>query len=162
MAGQAVEPKANHKRLKMQKKWAEFWDSSGGYDVLLCPVTPTAAIKIDESGGLPGMATRTMVINGQERNYMDNIRWAGLTIIADLPATVVPIGVLESSGLPVGVQIVAPAWQDKTAIEVGRMLEKVHQGPLTPPGYAAASSVAGTVVAAVHAYNHSQAAKARL
>jgi hypothetical protein len=33
--------------------------------------------QIDESGGLAGMATRTTMINGKERSYMDNIRWAG-------------------------------------------------------------------------------------
>ena len=137
LAGGAVPPKLNHRRLKMQQQWAAFFET--GYDVLLCPVTATAAVRIDESGGLAGMADRKLVINGKERRYMDNLKWAGLTIIADLPVTVVPIGVLESSGLPVGVQVVAPAWADKTAIAVGQMIEQIHPGAGTrhPPGYAA-------------------------
>ena len=63
--------------------------------------------------------------------------WAGLTIIADLPVTVVPIGVLRSSGLPVGVQVVAPCWQDRQAIEIGKLIERVHPGAGTrvPPAY---------------------------
>jgi Asp-tRNA(Asn)/Glu-tRNA(Gln) amidotransferase A subunit family amidase len=46
------------------------------------------------------------------------------------------LGVL-SSGLPVGVQIVAPCWHDRQAIEVGKMIERVHPGAGTrvPPGY---------------------------
>ena len=68
---------------------------------------------------------------------MDWFKWAGLTIVADLPVTVVPIGVLPSSGLPVGLQIVAPEWHDLQAIEVGKMIELVHPGAgtRTPPGY---------------------------
>jgi Asp-tRNA(Asn)/Glu-tRNA(Gln) amidotransferase A subunit family amidase len=46
MAGQAVDPKSNNKRLKLKKKWDAFWQSNGGYDVMLCPVTPTAAITV--------------------------------------------------------------------------------------------------------------------
>ena len=69
--------------------------------------------------------------------YMDWIKWAGLTIIADLPVTVVPIGVLPETGLPVGLQVVAPCWHDRQAIEVGRMIERIHlgAGARVPPGY---------------------------
>ena len=69
--------------------------------------------------------------------YMDWIKWAGLTIIADLPVTVVPIGVLPETGLPVGLQVVAPCWHDRQAIEVGRMIERIHPGAgaRVPPGY---------------------------
>lgn len=136
MAGKAVDAKTNHRRRKLKNKWEKFWDS--GFDVMLCPVAPCAALKIDESGGLAGMASRKITVNGKERDYMQCIRWAGLPIIADLPVTVVPIGVLPSSGLPVGVQIVAREWHDRTAIEVGRILERVHSecGTRIPPGYA--------------------------
>ena len=50
--------------------------------------------------------------------------------------TVVPIDVLPS-GLPVGVQIIAREWGDRTAIEVGKMIERVHatSGTRVPPGY---------------------------
>jgi Asp-tRNA(Asn)/Glu-tRNA(Gln) amidotransferase A subunit family amidase len=53
-----------------------------------------------------------------------------------MPVTVVPIGV-HSSGLPVGVQIVAREWGDRQAIEAGRILERVHDqsGCRIPPGY---------------------------
>ena len=49
-----------------------------------------------------------------------------------------PIDVLRACGLPVGVQIVAREWGDRTAIEVGRMLERIHatSGTRVLPGYA--------------------------
>jgi Asp-tRNA(Asn)/Glu-tRNA(Gln) amidotransferase A subunit family amidase len=35
--------------------------------------------------------------------------------------------------LPVGVQIVGPAWQDLTTIEVGKMMERLGCAYLPPP-----------------------------
>jgi len=135
LRGQGVPLRAANQRLKLKRKWEAFWDS--GFDVLLCPVTTGSAFPIDESGGNPGMASRTVVVNGKERPYLDNLRWAGLTIIADLPVTVVPIGVLPSCGLPVGVQIVGREWHDRTTLEVGRMLERANASCRVqpPPAY---------------------------
>jgi len=63
--------------------------------------------------------------------------WNILPSVADLPATVVPVGFTATHGLPCGVQIVAGNFQDLTSIEVGRMLEQCN--PLTryvpPPGF---------------------------
>ena len=108
--------------------------------MLLCPVGPCAAVPIDETGGLAGIPDRKLTINGKTRPYTDFFGWAGLIIVADLPVTVVPLGVL-SSGLPVGVQIVAREWHDKTALQVGRILERLHPGSrvVPPPGYADAA-----------------------
>ena len=54
-----------------------------------------------------------------------------------VPVTVVPIDVL-SNGLPVGVQVVAREWHDRTAIEVAKLVERMHAtaGTRVPPGYA--------------------------
>jgi hypothetical protein len=75
---------------------------------------------------------RRLTVNGEETPYYDAVRWAGLTIFVDLPVTVVPVG-RTSKNLPVGVQIVAAAWQDLTAIEVGKMLERVGCAYVPPP-----------------------------
>ena len=106
----------------------------------MCPVTPTAAIKIDETGGLGGQGDRKITVNGKETPYLVQNRWCGICIIADLPVTVVPIGTIPSSGLPCGVAIVAREWQDLQSIEVGRMLERVNPacGTKIPPGFAIA------------------------
>ena len=91
--------------------------------MLLCPVGPTAALKHDHSEPMVG---RNMLVNGEERSYLETSYWSNLIIISDLPSTVVPIGFLKSSLLPVGIQIVAPFLQDLTSIEVGKMLENLH------------------------------------
>ena len=68
-----------------QAKWETFWDE--GWDVMLCPVTQTAAIPIDETGGIAGINSRTITVNGKDSPYFINFRWAGLIIIADLPVS---------------------------------------------------------------------------
>ena len=40
-----------------------------------------------------------------ERPYLDGLMWQSLPHIADLPVTVVPIGISSRQGLPVGVQV---------------------------------------------------------
>jgi amidase len=52
-----------------------------------------------------------------------------------LPATVAPIGFTDG-GLPVGVQIVAPMWEDGTSIEFAALLSEVNGGFTPPPAYA--------------------------
>eukprot|EP00928_Gymnodinium_smaydae_P016069 TRINITY_DN15993_c0_g3_i1.p1 TRINITY_DN15993_c0_g3~~TRINITY_DN15993_c0_g3_i1.p1 ORF type:complete len:470 (+),score=50.17 TRINITY_DN15993_c0_g3_i1:52-1461(+) len=133
--------KYQNERLKLKDTWEQFW-SAGPFDVMLCPVTPGAAIKIDESGGLAGISKRKMQVNGVDRTYMDLFKWAGLTILADLPVTVLPIGI-SASGLPVGVQVVAREYHDLQSIEVGKMLERVHSGAkvVTPPRFSPKASL---------------------
>ena len=55
-----------------------------------------------------------------------------LWLQVDLPVTVVPTGRTEKN-LPVGVQIVGPAWQDLTTIEVGKMMERLGCAYVPPP-----------------------------
>jgi len=69
--------------------------------------------------------------SGQQLNRA-NRKWAGLIIFVDLPSTVVPVG-RDKDGLPVGVQIVGPAWQDLTTIEVGKMMERCGSAYVPPP-----------------------------
>jgi amidase len=110
-------------RSRLQAVWAEWFES---YDVLLCPVTPSAA--------LPHMqgefAARMMTIDDVERHYWDNTSWTGLIGIVGLPSAVPPIG-RTPEGLPVGVQCVAPYLGDRTAIEVARRLGEY----VPPPGF---------------------------
>ena len=51
-----------------------------------------------------------------------------------LPASVAPVG-LSADGLPVGVQIVAPYLEDRTAIDFAKRLGEVIGGYQPPPGY---------------------------
>ena len=56
-----------------------------GCALFICCVV-TAAIPIDESGGLAGIHTRKIILNGKQQPYTNNFRWAGLIIIVRPPA----------------------------------------------------------------------------
>jgi amidase len=47
---------------------------------------------------------------------------------------VAPAG-LTASGLPAGIQIVAPHLEDRTAIDVAKRIAEVTGGFLPPPGF---------------------------
>ncbi len=118
---------AHEKRTQYRARWAEFFKN---YDILLCPVTPTAAIPHDHSS--PFLA-RTIQVNGQPRPYLDQIVWTGVIGLAYLPATVAPVG-RTAAGLPVGIQIVGPYLEDRTPIDFARRLADVVGGFEMPPG----------------------------
>ena len=58
----------------------------------------------------------------------------GLTGVSFLPATVVPVG-LTSSGLPVGIQIAGPYLEDRTTLQLARLLAERIGGCQAPPGF---------------------------
>lgn len=118
----------NEKREQIRYEWAQFFRD---YDVLLMPVTPVTAIEHDH-GPAPD---RTISINGEQRNYFDQLSWVGLITMAYLPASVAPVG-LTDDGLPVGIQIVGPHLEDRTPIDFARRLSEVVGGYVPPPGYA--------------------------
>ena len=60
--------------------------------------------------------------------------WAGIGGVVFLPSTAAPAG-LTKSGLPVGIQILAPHLHDRTAIHVARLIERTCGGFVPPPGY---------------------------
>jgi amidase len=119
---------AAERRLQMKEAWAEFFR---GYDVFLCPVTPTAAILHDQN---PDVDARTISVSGVSRPYGDQFAWLQSIGVVHLPVAVAPVG-LTSSGLPVGIQIVAPHLEDRTAIDVAARIADVIGGFQPPPGY---------------------------
>ena len=118
----------NEVRARYRARWAEFFRH---YDILLCPITPTAAFPHDHS---EPMMARTIQVNGQARSYVDGVAWAGVIGMAYLPVTMVPVG-RTPQGLPVGVQIVGPYLEDRTTIDFARRLSDVIGGFEPPPGY---------------------------
>jgi amidase len=120
---------ANERRLQMRKKWFHFFKE---WDAILLPVSPVPAIPHDHS--LP-MSRRTIDVDGASRPYGDLIKWMGLTGVAYLPATVVPVG-LTAQGLPVGIQVAGPYLEDRTTLAIARHLERLLGGFRAPPGLA--------------------------
>jgi amidase len=110
----------------VRQAWARFHES---YDVLLCPVTPTAAL-LTEPGA--GITERTMSIDGKVHPAIELIRWCGLIGLAYLPSTVPPVGA-TTSGLPVGIQVVGPYFEDRTTLDVARRIDGVLDAYRVPP-----------------------------
>ena len=95
---------------------------------MLTPVSPVAAIHHDLAGDVD---TRTITVNGVQRPYTDQSTWTGLAGAAYLPAAAAPVG-LSRGGLPVGMQVIAPYLEDRTAIDVARHLERLLGGYQQP------------------------------
>jgi Asp-tRNA(Asn)/Glu-tRNA(Gln) amidotransferase A subunit family amidase len=95
------------------------------------PAAPTAALPHDQS---PDMDARTVDANGALRQGVEVGARAGFVGACYFPATVAPAG-LAPAGLPVGVQVVAPYLEDRTAIDLARRLAGVVGGFVAPPGF---------------------------
>jgi amidase len=106
--------------------WAAFFDK---VDVLLCPPAPVGAIPHDHN---PDIHARRLQVNGREIPYLDFLVWSSLATGGNLPAAVAPI-LRAADGLPRGVQIVAGAFEDRTAVAVAQMLEDLCGGFVAPP-----------------------------
>ncbi len=88
----------------------DFEDAFEQADVLVSPTAPTTAFKIGEKSEDP-MAM-----------YLNDIATIPANL-AGVPGMSVPVGVAAEDGLPVGLQILAPATQDQRLYAVGAALE---------------------------------------
>ncbi len=119
----------NGARERMKARWSAFFET---YDAILCPVTAVTAFPHDTERRVPD---RTISVNGQERPYMELLRWAGLATVCHLPASAAPVSV-SKAGLPLGVQIIGPQQEDLTPLAVAAMLERELGGFTPPPNFA--------------------------
>jgi amidase len=115
-------------RLKLKAAWADYFRD---YDALLCPVMPVVAIPHDRN---PDVDARTIVVNGVPRPYGDQFGWLQSIGVVHLPAAVAPVG-FTPAGLPIGIQIVAPLFADRTAIDLAARISEVTGGFQPPPGF---------------------------
>ncbi|MEM7251071.1 MAG: amidase [Pseudomonadota bacterium] len=116
----------DNERAQMRSAWAAFF---ADVDLLLCPAAASAAFVHDQVGD---RADRTITVNDRQEPTTDQLFWAGLSGVSYLPSTVAPIG-LTRSGLPCGLQIVAPYLEDYRAIEFARLVEETLGGFAAPP-----------------------------
>lgn len=91
-------------------------------DCLLMPVAPTTAFRLAEKSGDP------------LQMYLADVYtvWANL---AGIPAISVPAG-FDRQGLPIGLQILAPAFTEARLLRIARMFEsQTNWYSCTPPGF---------------------------
>jgi amidase len=102
---------AEHKREAIFHRFRELFER---YDVLLTPAAPVKPYPIEMN--FPDQ------INGKKfDNYIDWIAPAYLITLVSLPAASAPAG-LSQDGLPVGMQIVAPRFEEPLILSVARVI----------------------------------------
>ncbi|HEY6341049.1 MAG TPA: amidase [Bryobacteraceae bacterium] len=134
-AAGAVEPhsrwlRESQRRLNFRVKWAEYFER---HDVFLTPASFCAAFPHDHSQPVDRRVVETA--EGQ-RPYGNIGFWAAFASLTGLPATVAPIG-RTAAGLPVGLQIFAPMWNDATSIEFAHSLTEIGGGFVAPRDFQA-------------------------
>jgi amidase len=117
--------RAHERRMRLAARMAEFF---ARYDALLCPVSGVPAIAHDHDGT---QITRSILVNGASRPYLELLSWISIASAAHLPATVAPVG-RTPAGLPVGIQIIGPYLEDHTPIDLAVRLAELIGG-FTPP-----------------------------
>ena len=116
----------NEARTQIRWAWHRFFEQ---FDVLIAPVMSTTAFAHDHGP----FGQRSIVVDGQPQPYFSQIFWAGLAGVAQLPAVVVPGG-QAADGLPVGVQLIGPAYGDLRLVQLAQRLEALGFGFTPPPG----------------------------
>ena len=104
---------AERKRLEVFHRFRELFER---FDILLTPAAPAKPFPVD--------VNFPTEINGQKfENYVDWIAPAFLITLVSLPAGSAPAG-MTSDGLPVGMQIVAPRFEEPLILSVAKVIHR--------------------------------------
>jgi amidase len=112
---------ADIRRERHRHSWRRLFAE---FDAVVCPITPVPAFPHDHE---PDRGERRIDIDGVEYPYIDQSVWAGLATMPGLPATAVPAG-RSPEGLPVGVQLIGPMFEDRTPLRLAELLEQTIGG----------------------------------
>ncbi|GGZ20950.1 amidase [Streptomyces inusitatus] len=116
---------ANSRRELHRHGWRRLFAE---FDAVVCPVSPTPAFPHDHE---PDLLERRISVDGVEYPYLDQLVWAGVATMPGLPATAVPAG-RSPEGLPVGVQLIGPMFEDRTPLQLAELLEREIGGFQAP------------------------------
>lgn len=98
-------------RTLIQRDFAEAFSKA---DVLVSPTAPTTAFKFGDK------------VDDPLAMYLNDIATIPANL-AGIPGMSLPNGLAEEDGLPVGIQLLAPAREDARLYQVGGFLEKAHE-----------------------------------
>jgi len=113
------------RRLRARAAWSSYFDET---DVFLCPANFTPAFPHDTRP----FEQRTISTPEGERPYSNQPFWIAHASLPGLPAVVAPVGTTPA-GLPVGVQVIGPLYEDETAVTFAELLAHVVGGFERPP-----------------------------
>lgn len=121
---------ANNRRAALRRGWQAFFED---YDALICPVMTTPAF--ESMIGVPKIE-QWFDVDGSKRPAADCYYWIGIPALSYLPATAIPIG-MSDGGLPIGAQIIGPAFADKRCLVLAQLIETAFRRFVPPPRFAA-------------------------
>src|SRR5207244_1649808 len=132
-AAAAVEPhgrwrQETQRRLGFRAIWQKYFET---HDVFLFPAGFSAAFPHDQSQPIE---QRVIETPEGKRPYLNTPQWTCFATLSGLPATVAPVG-RTNTGLPAGIQIVAPMWEDGTSIEFAALLTEIVEGFSEPHAF---------------------------
>ena len=113
------------RRMAVRATWDRYFRE---VDVFLCPVNFTPAFPHDPRP----FEQRTVPTSDGERPYDAQPFWISHASLPGLPAVSAPIG-RTRHGLPVGVQIIGPLYEDDSAITFAELAAGVVGGYERPP-----------------------------
>lgn len=99
-------------QARLQRQWRRLFET---YDVVIAPTVGMTAFPHNDEP----LASRRLNIDGDDTQFFHQFAFPGLATFPMLPATSVPIG-RDTDGLPIGVQVIADLYADKTAIAAAR------------------------------------------
>ncbi|KUM40443.1 Asp-tRNA(Asn)/Glu-tRNA(Gln) amidotransferase subunit GatA [Arthrobacter sp. EpRS71] len=105
-------------------------------DVLISPTAPTTAFKLGEK------------LNDPLAMYLNDVATIPANL-AGIPGLSLPGGLADEDGLPVGIQLLAPARQDARLYRVGAVLESILEEKWGGPMLAQAPDLKNAVLGAV-------------
>jgi amidase len=114
-----------NRRMASRAAWNRYFDD---VDVFLCPVNFAPAFAHDTRP----FEQRMIATPEGERPYNNQAFWVSHASLPGLPAVAAPIG-RTPGGLPVGVQVVGPLYEDDTAITFAELLADEVGGYKPPP-----------------------------
>jgi aspartyl-tRNA(Asn)/glutamyl-tRNA(Gln) amidotransferase subunit A len=113
---------AQRLRRKMQREFEKIWST---VDCLFTPTTPNTA---------PLIGDKTVRLGGQDEDVrLATTRLVRAINLLGLPALSMPCG-LSAAGLPAGLQIIGPAFEESLVLRVGAALEEGGLGIPPCPG----------------------------
>jgi amidase len=107
--------KSEEKRMELFLRFAKFFES---YDLLITPQSPVKQFPVE-------MNFPTEINGKKLDNYTDWIAGSFLITLMSLPGGAVPAG-MTSDGLPVGIQIVGPRFEEPLILSVMKIVQQMH------------------------------------
>src|SRR3981081_1174326 len=114
---------SEQQRAQLFQRFARFFEQ---YDLLITPQSPVKQFPVE-------MNFPTLINGRKLENYTDWIAGSFLITLMSLPGGSVPAG-MTSDGLPVGIQIVGPRFEEALILSVMKIVQQIH--PIGGPPHA--------------------------